>query len=166
VLRNVGLPVSSLHFAASDSKNPLGTALTKARVNVSEADHAMIRGKWLDPALTQEYLARRVALSQNERRWLEQLAPLKIGFNVDWGAISSAAADGSLSGISGDFTRLLENRLGLRFAPRPARGPAQVLPLMRERKVDVAVVMSDTSGDENWLYTDRQPRKRDCRSAG
>lgn len=154
VLRSAGLPTSSLHFAVTDEKKPLARLISKALATLNDEDHARIRGKWLDLSLSQEYLANRVALSQNERQWLQQLPVLKIGFNANWDAVSPAGNGGALSGISGDFARVIESRLGLRLAPQPARSMRDLTGLMRNRKVDIAVVTSNTSGDDAWLYTD------------
>src|SRR6476659_9481716 len=57
----------------------------------------------------------RIALSPEERDWIQQHPVLRVGVVTNWAPFTYVLPNGKLSGIDIDFLNLISQRTGLRF---------------------------------------------------
>lgn len=83
-------------------------------------------------------------LSTDERKKLDGIGRLRLGFVPDWYPLSfHIPTSNSLGGVAGDYAELLALTLGLQFEVVPADSPTELLRLAREGLVDL-VALSDS----------------------
>ncbi|MFL9583930.1 ATP-binding protein [Stenotrophomonas sp. AB1(2024)] len=153
ILRDAGTPFSTLHFAVAEREKPLAGAISKALATIDAPEHEAIRSKWLESSAAFDHHRGGVVLNQRERAWLHELPPLRVGFNSSWDAISPEVGR-QLGGISGEYARILEERLGLHFVAVPVRGQPELARLISQRKIDLAVTTRGRALTAGWSYTD------------
>ncbi len=77
-------------------------------------------------------------LNEEERQWLASLRePIIVGAEAGYGPYSFLDEDGELDGVAGDYLRLIEERLGIRFAVHEYPSFADTLAAARNRHIDV-----------------------------
>lgn len=77
-------------------------------------------------------------LNQEERQWLDALQePLIFATEVGYHPYNFVDEDGELSGVVGDYVRLLEDNLGFEYEVRTFATFAEVLDAAKQRQVDV-----------------------------
>ena len=91
-------------------------------------------------------------LNQEEREWLENLRePIIVGAEDNYLPYSFLDENGELSGVAGDYLRLIEERLGIRFAIHEYRSFAATLEAARDRHIDIVPFAVATDDRREYL---------------
>lgn len=96
--------------------------------------------------------ASHVALTPEQRAWLQARGEVRLGTEADYGPFIFADEQGRIDGLSMDMLRLLQQRTGLQVQVQPPLPLGQVLQAARERRVDL--VSSLRATPERAAYLD------------
>jgi len=96
----------------------------------------------------------RIALSPQERAYLESLPPLRIGTDPHWAPIAFLDPSGRVGGISADYLDFVRQTLGLRLHIVPTGSWAKTVQLANEGGLDLVVATSRSDGlNSTFKYT-------------
>ena len=96
-----------------------------------------------------------VGLTASERAWLNAHPNIRLATVPDWEPICMRDAEGGLSGIAGDYKRIIEEELQITFSLAPEVSWGQALNKARRRNVDVLMLLGKTPTREAYLeFTD------------
>lgn len=96
--------------------------------------------------------AAHVALTPEQRTWLQARGPVRLGTEADYGPFIFADAQGRIDGLSMDMLRLVQQRTGLQVQVQPPLPLGQVLQAAREQRVDLVTSLRATP--ERAAYLD------------
>ena len=97
----------------------------------------------------------RIALSAEERRYLEGLGPLTVAPDPDWLPFEYFDEHGNFSGITADLLDLIAARLDIRFSYVVPRDWEEALAMSRAGEVLILPFLNQTPEREQWLvFTD------------
>jgi two-component system sensor histidine kinase EvgS len=143
MLDEVDIPRAPISLAVPKDRQMLLRILRKAEDALDPADVERLRQRWgidQDKART----ATASGLNHEEREWLGELRPLRVGFEVDRAPYSFADSEGRFDGVAADYIDLLSRELGLRLEMVPAQDWASLQKMVRAREVDlVAATMPE-----------------------
>lgn len=80
---------------------------------------------------------RAIDLSDQEKSWLSQLKPLRLGYEVDRYPYSFTNKQGQFEGMAADYAALLQSKLGIHLELVPARDLDELERLVKAGQVDV-----------------------------
>jgi two-component system, NarL family, sensor histidine kinase EvgS len=120
--------LSGIHpvFIDFDNQIPVGIAvrkdwpelvkiINKGLVLIGEQRLNAIYNKWMN----QDFSAQEKLITAQEREWLKTLPPLTVAISDHRAPIEYIDENGKFSGMVVDYTRIIGERLGLRFIPVP-----------------------------------------------
>lgn len=91
-------------------------------------------------------------LNEEERRWLtDRQGPLLVGTEANYHPYNFVDKNGELSGVSGDYMRLLQQRLGLEFEVRAYETFAEVLQAAEKRQIDIVPLILAAPERKSYL---------------
>ncbi|PVV05913.1 MAG: hypothetical protein B6D77_17300 [gamma proteobacterium symbiont of Ctena orbiculata] len=113
VVGTLGQP-SRLSIASRNDWPELASILEKALLSIDEEQRDTIRRRWvfLDVGDQDKTL---YGLTPKEQSWIAQHPVIRVGVETQAKPISFMTADGDYRGLSADYLKLLERRLGLTF---------------------------------------------------
>jgi len=85
----------------------------------------------------------KVPLTEDERRYLRALPPLRVGFDAQWAPMAFADGEGRLDGISADYLEFVRQTLGVRLRAVPARTWAEAVARANRGEFDIVVAASE-----------------------
>ena len=131
-----GIPAAPLAFAVPDTREwrPLAALIDQALKAVPEDERRRIRQRWLSPLADDR--ARHFEVSAAEREWIANHPVIRIGSDRAWRPVEFQEA-GEFKGISADYVRLLNERLGLNMRHVPGLTWEQVLSGVERGDIDV-----------------------------
>jgi signal transduction histidine kinase len=91
-------------------------------------------------------------LSRQERQFLENHKTIRVGVDPSYPPFEWIDSDGKHQGISADFLKRLEKKLGLTFEVVPSLSWTQVLQGAREKSLDVVACVSETPERREFLW--------------
>jgi polar amino acid transport system substrate-binding protein len=140
---------SRLRIASRNDWPELSTLLTKALASIDEEQRRAIRRRWvfLDENDADQS---RLGLSAQERTWIEQHPIIRIGVNTQAWPISFLDSNGNYRGLSADYIKLLEKRLGINFVVVSTSNWSGLIDQIQSHEIDMISPISST--DERLQY--------------
>ncbi|MES9970256.1 MAG: transporter substrate-binding domain-containing protein [Candidatus Thiodiazotropha sp.] len=148
VAGTLGQP-SRLSIASRNDWPELASIMQKALLSIDEEQRNTIRRRWvfLDDSDLDKTL---YGLTPEERSWIAQHPEIRIGIETQAYPISFMTADGEHRGLSADYLKLLERRLGLTFTVVTDSDWSGLLDQIQSHKLDLIGTVSLT--DERHQY--------------
>ncbi len=139
---------------ALPNSNPmLFQLLQKAEASVTPAELEQIRQRWGLAASTMG-LAATSAVSKEDREWLRNQRPLRVGFESDRPPYSFVNAEGRFDGLAADYMELIRKELDLQVELVPAKDWNSLQRMVRAREVDlVAAAMPEDFSAQDMLFS-------------
>jgi len=147
----VALSLSTLTFAVPADRAPLLGALDKALSELSAADHARIRARWVGRDVVPRLHSGDIPLSSEEKKWLAGLPPLRLGVVPDFAPLSLLSSKGEAEGIASDYVRVVAQALGLNVVKVTVASWAELLEQVREGRVDIVGSVDPSVEAGRWL---------------
>ncbi|WP_049620984.1 transporter substrate-binding domain-containing protein [Frateuria defendens] len=148
------IAAETLHFAVPRDRLPLLGALDAALAQMPPKQKQAIQSRWLNTAVDMGKHSSALNLTQEERRWLASLPPLRVGFDTSWAPIAYVDANGRPSGIASDYLDQVADALGLRFTYVTSTSWNDTLELARNGKVDlIAPLNARPDARDNLIHT-------------
>ena len=90
-------------------------------------------------------------LSPSEKEWLRSHPEVRVGFRVDWPPFEMMNDRGQFEGITTEYMRLIQRRLGIIF--RSISGPAwhELISIAQRTKLDLLPGLTPTAKREKYL---------------
>ena len=92
-----------------------------------------------------------LGLSATEQAWLEQHPVIRLAPDPNFAPIEWFNQQGDYNGVSSDYVRLLQERLGIRFEIIRGKSWNQILAMVRRGEVDALSAVIDTPEREQYL---------------
>ncbi len=138
-------------FAVRADWPELKTIINKALKSIPEKTMHKLRARWL-PDDYQELLID-IDLTEDEMRWIEQHPEIRLGIDPEF-APFEFMEDGSYSGMTSDYVRLLNQRLNLNMTIVEGLSWKQATEGARSGGIDVLPAVGKTEAREKYLnYT-------------
>jgi PAS domain S-box-containing protein len=148
------LPPLSLAMGVAPGRPMLLSILRKAEAAVTPDKLARLRSRWGLINQPEEALPGKLTLSADDRGWISELPPLRVGFEADRYPYSFQDSHGNFSGLAADYLELLQKQLGLRVQPVPAKDWTQLQQMVRSGQLDMlAAAMPDGFSASYMLFS-------------
>jgi len=154
VLAPIDLPADTLHFAVPDDRKPLASAIDKALANITPAQRLTFERKWLGTSSGPIQREGRIPLTNDEQTWLAGMRPPRLGYTRTWEPISFPDEKGHISGIAGEYVRMMERGLGVRLQKEVPASLEDLLDLMKRGQLDVVPIPAAAPMGPQWKTTD------------
>jgi ABC-type amino acid transport substrate-binding protein len=92
-----------------------------------------------------------IELDESERAWLKKHSVIRVAPDPDFAPVEWFNDSGNYQGMSSDYIRLLEEKLGVRFEIISVASWKAVLDMARQKKVDVLTALARTPQREVYL---------------
>jgi two-component system sensor histidine kinase EvgS len=93
-------------------------------------------------------------LTEEEHAWLQAHPVIRVVHDPSWFPVEFTYERGELSGMSGDYLRLVEQRLGVKFERVPNLSWMEAFARLKRWEIDVATCVAQTPRrDEFWSFT-------------
>ena len=128
--------------------------LNKAMDAVPASELNAIKQKWmnLEQASNDETV---LVFTEPEKKWLAAHPVVKVGVDPDYAPIEFQDDQGRHRGITGDFMRIVSQRLGIRLEPTKGMEWAEILEAVKNKEVDMFAAISNTKERSVYLnHTD------------
>jgi ABC-type amino acid transport substrate-binding protein len=93
----------------------------------------------------------RVELTAPERQWLAEHPVIRVAPDPDYPPIESLDGNGRIVGMSADYLKLLEKKLGIRFEILPVSSWDQAMGMARSREVDMLSAATKSSARSEYM---------------
>jgi len=100
-------------------------------------------------------MAQTMNLLASEQRWLDDHPIIRIAPDPDFAPFEWLNEQGEYHGISADYIKLIEKRLGIQFEIIQTANWAQSILLAQERKVDILPALAPTKSRKTYLLFTR-----------
>jgi polar amino acid transport system substrate-binding protein len=140
---------SNLAIASRNDWPILSSILQKTLASIDDAQQNAIRRRWITLDIEQPGETS-FNLSLQEQTWLEQHPTIKVGIAPQARPISFIDPDGNPQGLTNDYLKLLERRLGLSFTIKAANSWSELLDLIQSQQIDI--IGSIVKSDERQQY--------------
>jgi len=94
----------------------------------------------------------KLALTAEERTWLDAHPEITIGVDGNWPPIDFMDKEGRHAGIAADYLRLLEERLGVTFKAESSHTFKEMLGKVRDGNLMVGMTISQKGDRNDYLY--------------
>ncbi len=148
VAETLGQP-SRLSIASRNDWPELSSILRKTLQSIDEEQRIAIRHRWifLDESKSDMAL---LGLTTEERNWLAQHPVIRVGVNTQVEPISFVDEDQGYRGLSADYLKLIETRLGLNFEKVMQSDWSGLLDQIQSHQLDMIATISYS--DERQQY--------------
>jgi len=136
----------NLHIGVRNDWQELIGILEKAMAAVTPAERSTLEADWLGLDDGE------FRLTMAEERWLKSHPDLRLGIDPNWPPFEFYNEKGEHAGISADFVRLLEKRLGVTFnLQNNLKTWTQVMDRARAGEIDILAAVGKTDEREEFL---------------
>jgi len=97
------------------------------------------------------FAGKTIELDASQRAWLEKHPVIRVAPDPDFAPVEWFNDSGSYQGISSDYIRIFEEKLGVRFEIVSVANWKDVLILARQKKIDVLTALASTPQREAYL---------------
>jgi polar amino acid transport system substrate-binding protein len=141
---------SRLSLASRNDWPELSTLLRKALQSIDEEQRNAIHRRWvfLDLDLSNQA---KLGLTSEEQAWIEQHPVIRVGVNTQAQPISFLGSNGVHRGLTADYLKLLEKRLGLRMLAVTERDWSDLLDQVQSNQLDMIGTISFTDERQQYL---------------
>lgn len=147
--------VAPLSFAVRKDWPVLVGLINKALDAIPDAEKKRIAQTWVPGYTSGTTLAESepsVPLTKQERFFIENHKTLRVGIDPSYPPFEWLDSEGKHQGISADFLKRLEQKLGVIFEIVPSLSWPQVLQGAREKTLDVVACVSETPDRREFLW--------------
>jgi len=146
--------------AVNINNSPLMDKINAQLNNISNQDRNEISAKWsgfhwqyLPPSSSSKSHSQfQLTLSEQDRTWLKLHPVIDIGLDGHWPPVDYIDPQGNHSGIISEYLKLIENRLGIKFAIRTFGGFKPMLEQLRSGNIPVGATIVQTKEREQDLW--------------
>ena len=135
----------------------LASILDKALNTITETDNLLILRKWIPVKTVLEAKTGfpGIPLSKEEKEWLNNHNDIRLAIDPDFAPVEFVDHKGKHAGISADYTKLLNSRLGINMEIVPDLTWSQAIELAKEGEIDVFAAITPTVDRKKYLnFTD------------
>ena len=125
----------------------LASIMEKALDSISPQELQTIQKRWLSA----EAMPKRVKLTDEEQDWLNDHSIIRVGYDPDFAPFELRDKGGRYVGISADYLKLLERRIGIRFQMAEGLSWAQIMDKTRIKEIDLLPCVGRTRDREEYL---------------
>ncbi|MEJ2693247.1 MAG: transporter substrate-binding domain-containing protein [Candidatus Thiodiazotropha sp.] len=141
---------SRLSLASRNDWPELSLILQKALQSIDEKQLREIRRRWI--YLGVDGIDRdQLGLTSSELAWIEQHPVIRVGVGTKMQPISFMGANGEYQGISADYLKLIERRLGITFATTMSDDLLTMLDGIQSRRLDMITAISLTEERQQFF---------------
>ncbi|MFQ2588152.1 transporter substrate-binding domain-containing protein [Aeromonas caviae] len=134
------LLMESLHLGISRHKSSLGVRLDTAIQALTVEERTALEQRWLGDNRLSFQGHSGFLLRPDEREWLAQLPPLRVGLLDGWAPFSFTGSQGQVSGFIGDYLGLFKEKLGLAYRYRTNPSRTNLLQALLHQEMDLIVL--------------------------
>ncbi|MDJ0666881.1 MAG: transporter substrate-binding domain-containing protein [Desulfobacterales bacterium] len=142
-----GRPIP-LHIATRSEDVLLARILTKGMRLITDAERRELHYRWI---AHRDADRQTVVLSEAEKQWLQDHPQIRLGVDPSWPPFEQKDSQGAYAGITSDYVKLLNQRLGTAMTPEMGLTWTQVLDKVRNRELDMVPCISPTPQREAFL---------------
>ncbi len=142
-----GKPIP-LHIATRSEDVMLARILTKGMGMITDGERRELHAHWIEP---RGAAPNPVDLTEAEKQWLRDHPEIRLGVDPTWPPFEQKDTSGEYAGITSDYVRLLNQRLGTHMQPMMGLSWTQVLEKVKNHELDVVPCISPTPERENYL---------------
>lgn len=121
----------------------LARLIDRAIDSMTPEEHKAIRERWV--SMSAEDAVPVVELTSEERKWLREHEPLRLGTDPDWPPIDFVGVDGTYQGIASEYVRLLAQRLDVEIELVGKKSWTDTIDRMKKRDLDIVSTVSETA---------------------
>ncbi len=137
--------ITTFYIATRKDSPILRSIIQKGMDAVSPEEELFIRRKWkIEESTTSP-------ISKDEKHYLSQLNSLKVCVNPDRLPLEAVNADGTLTGISSEFLKLLDERMEVSFSIVRSKSWSETLRFAEKGECDLLPMMTQTSDRSKYL---------------
>lgn len=92
-----------------------------------------------------------VALSQEEKAYLQSISPIKMAVDPDWKPYEEINDKGEYVGIAADYIKLLQQKLNVEFMLVPTKDWSESIEVSKAEKVTILPLLNRSIEREKWL---------------
>ncbi|MGD8241964.1 MAG: transporter substrate-binding domain-containing protein, partial [Desulfobacterales bacterium] len=137
-----------LHIATRSEDVLLARILTKGMRMITDAERRELQNRWIGSPDADRHT---VTLSEAEKQWLKDHPVIRLGVDPSWPPFEQKDSQGAYAGITSDYVKLLNQRLGTEMTPEMGLTWTQVLAKVRQGELDVVPCISPTPEREEFL---------------
>ncbi|QYK03509.1 transporter substrate-binding domain-containing protein [Shewanella zhangzhouensis] len=118
---------------------------------------ADIEQKWMLNSRDHVFLKDKehLELTDNQRRYLDGLGTLRMGFLENWGPMEFVDEQGNFAGVNSDIAQMIETMLGIEIQPVPFKEWSDLISALAKGNIDIAGSVAKTAEREGQLgYSD------------
>nr|WP_323919695.1 transporter substrate-binding domain-containing protein [Aeromonas caviae] len=134
------LLMESLHLGISRHKSSLGVRLDTAIQALTVEERTALEQRWLGDNRLSFQGHSGFLLRPDEREWLAQLPPLRVGLLDGWAPFSFTGSQGQVNGFIGDYLGLFKEKLGLAYRYRTNPSRTNLLQALLHQEMDLIVL--------------------------
>jgi len=153
VTGDAGIGDDPQHFIVSRQApdwEPLIQILNKALASITPAERQEVSRRWLNSDSALKRL-RRVQLSEQEQRWLQEHRSIRLGVDRAWPPMEFIDDKGKYSGIASDYVHWFGRQLGIHWVKPEPLPWSEVLARAKARNLDVLPLVARTPEREQYL---------------
>jgi len=140
-----------LNIAARKETPLLASILDKGVRSVTLEEIGAIQRKWLGDIRASKSKAVAVRLTEVEKVWLAAHQDIRLGFDLNYPPFEFKADDGAFSGISSDYVRLINERLGTNIEIVPGLNWSEVISGIKAHTVDMLAAASASPERQKYM---------------
>jgi signal transduction histidine kinase/CheY-like chemotaxis protein/membrane-bound lytic murein transglycosylase MltF len=110
--------------------------------SITAQEQQYLREKWIDLGKDS---SKQLELTAAERRYLRSHPVIKVGYDLDWPPLESYDSQEGLTGITADYLKELESKLGVKFEPATPRSWNQMLEGIYSGEIDMFTCLAPTA---------------------
>ncbi len=145
-------PASALALGVRKDWPHLREILQKALDDIDDAQHQAIISHWIHPESSTTTARQQLQLTAQEQQWLREHPEIPIGVDGNWPPIDFFDNQGKHTGITADYLRLLERRLGVDFIPQRSANFKEMLQKVMEGELKSGTTISYTKERADKLH--------------
>lgn len=138
-----------LYFAAQKNMPELISILNKGLTSLAPGDLDVLNRKWFGEADTGDIF--RISLSNQEQTYLEHKSVINLCIDPQWMPYEFLNSDGRHDGLSGDYFRLFEKRIGIPIQLHVTKSWSDTLNAAEKRLCDVVPLADNTEDRRAYL---------------
>jgi PAS domain S-box-containing protein len=143
---------NGVHAAVRRGDTELLTLIESGFNRIPVEELAEIEGRWLPNPDDHYYATTNFQLTDQERAWLAERAPLGVAVTNFIDPIDIFTDEGRYTGFNADLLDLLRDRLGVEIVPRVFSRWPDLVTAAKDGDVDLALSMSITEDREPFLF--------------
>ena len=145
--------VMQMYAAVIEGRQDLLQQLNQGLAEISNREIAELERRWIrDPASRLfTNLPRKIDLTAEEKAWLKAHKDIRLGVDMAWPPFEFMDNQGNHRGMSSDYVRLLNQRLGTSMAPIKGLSWSQIMEGAKKRTIDVVTMIAKSPQREKFL---------------